>query len=159
MSSSSFNFHKIIDGLYLSDYSGAFNISHLVKYKITHIVVCARELECRFPEDFEYLHLELDDLPKSSIVPYLNLVTDFIHSALQSDNTVLVHCAMGISRSPSIVIAYLMRYHCLSYSDALTLVTKCHASTRPMPNFQKQLQHYEKVLKKDNAQTCLCFIF
>ena len=159
MNSCSFNFHKIIDGLYLSDYAGAYNISHLVKYKITHILVCARELSYRFPEDFEYLRLDLDDHHTSDILPHLSIATDFIHSALKSDNTVLFHCAMGISRSPSIVIAYLLRYEHLSYSDAFNFVQKRHTSTRPMPNFAKQLHHYEKVLRKGNAHTCVCAIF
>lgn len=152
------NFHQIIDGLYLSDFAGAYNISHMLKYKITHILVCARELSCKFPETFVYLHIDLDDTPTSTISIYLKMTSDFIHNALTSGGTVLVHCAMGISRSPSIVIAYLLSYEQLTYSEAYELVHFKHRSTRPMPNFTKELKNYEKALKGSASQTCVCEI-
>ena len=136
------NFHLIIEGLYLSDYAGAYNISFLKSHAITHIVVCARELGCRFKESFIYLHIDLDDTATSNLMVHLEKTSDFIKNARTRGGNVLVHCAMGKSRSPSIVIAYLIRYEGFNYENAFELVHRKHRRTFPQIIFRKQLKMY-----------------
>jgi protein-tyrosine phosphatase len=50
-----------------------------------------------------------------------------------------VHCQQGVSRSPSIVIAYLIRNHGMSYESALAFVRRKRACVKPNPGFAQAL--------------------
>lgn len=51
---------------------------------------------------------------------------------------------MGISRSSTIVIMYLMRAKGMKYEEAYALVKQQRSFIRPNPTFAKQLQMYEQ---------------
>jgi len=53
---------------------------------------------------------------------------------------------MGISRSSTITIAYLMRKHMWSYKQAIEYVSERRRIIDPNEGFKKQLQRYEKLL-------------
>lgn len=50
----------------------------------------------------------------------------------------------GVSRSASIVIAYLMRYKGISYEEARKLLEKARPQIRPNDGFVRQLKLYER---------------
>lgn len=54
----------------------------------------------------------------------------------------LVHCAMGISRSVSMVISYLINTYRLSYFEALNMVQNKRRIANPNEGFVKQLIRY-----------------
>ena len=58
------------------------------------------------------LMLNLVDAAASIDIPraVFDAALDFIHEGLTAGRHVLVHCEMGISRSPSIALLYLARY-------------------------------------------------
>eukprot|EP01126_Amoeba_proteus_P048340 TRINITY_DN5582_c0_g1_i4.p1 TRINITY_DN5582_c0_g1~~TRINITY_DN5582_c0_g1_i4.p1 ORF type:complete len:114 (+),score=14.84 TRINITY_DN5582_c0_g1_i4:771-1112(+) len=53
---------------------------------------------------------------------------------------VLVHCSGGVSRSPSVVIAYLMALNGMSYGEAHAEVKRKRNGVKPNPTFQNQLK-------------------
>ncbi|XP_071319014.1 dual specificity protein phosphatase 26-like isoform X2 [Trachinotus anak] len=61
-----------------------------------------------------------DDSTHFDLDVYFQPAADFIHKALKSpDGKVLVHCIMGMSRSSTLVLAYLMIYRHLPLKQAL----------------------------------------
>ncbi|KAI4886364.1 hypothetical protein NFI96_004711 [Prochilodus magdalenae] len=67
----------------------------------------------------------------------------FIHSALTTHSgKVLVHCARGISRSATLVLAYLMIYQGLTLSEAIQAV-RPHRSILPNVGFLQQLRELD----------------
>ncbi|XP_040922809.1 dual specificity protein phosphatase 26-like isoform X2 [Toxotes jaculatrix] len=61
-----------------------------------------------------------DDSTHFDLDVYFQPAADFIHKALKSpDGKVLVHCIMGMSRSSTLVLAYLMIYCHLPLKRAL----------------------------------------
>merc|ERR1719193_2179693 len=52
--------------------------------------------------------------------------TAFIHKAREASGKVLVHCVHGISRSATVVTAYLMRYHGMNFEDAKAYIKQKH---------------------------------
>ena len=63
----------------------------------------------------KYLKLKLLDNEMESLSTHFESAFGFVHDALNenegdNDNTVLVHCQMGISRSATVCIGYLMQH-------------------------------------------------
>jgi len=56
-----------------------------------------------------------------------------------------VHCMAGVSRSPSVVIAYLMHSEKLSFDQALSLLKHARPVVEPNCAFIYQLQLFEKM--------------
>lgn len=67
----------------------------------------------------KYIHLS--DMSRENILEKLPECISFIDEALKdkhATNGVLVHCFYGVSRSATIVIAFLMKKYCMSYQRA-----------------------------------------
>jgi len=102
--------------------------------------------------------LWLMDLPDGGrINPFakndFDTLYEFIDSNINQGKQVLIHCASGASRSPTIVIAYLMRKYGLPFETALYHVGACRPLAEPS-SFKQHLEAYEKelaipVLSKD----------
>mmetsp|Transcript_33864 Transcript_33864/g.82087 ORF Transcript_33864/g.82087 Transcript_33864/m.82087 type:complete len:98 (-) Transcript_33864:247-540(-) len=67
----------------------------------------------------------------------------FIDSARANGKRVLVHCQAGISRSSTIIIAYLMSREGMSYEVARSHVATCRPMIRPNWGFAKLLMRLE----------------
>ncbi len=59
---------------------------------------------------------------------------------------VLVHCAAGVSRSASTVIAYIMKKRGWGFNETFNYVKKRRPIICPNYGFQRQLNQYEKEL-------------
>lgn len=97
--------------------------------------------------------LDLKDHYGCDLSLYFDEVSDRIHSVLSLPRgRVLVHCFAGKSRSVSLVLAYLMKYHQHSLQSAFTLVS----ATRDIcPNikFIYDLLAFEKKLNQRDRET------
>jgi hypothetical protein len=58
---------------------------------------------------------------------------------------VLVHCVKGMSRSGSIIIAYLMQERCLDYESALALARGSRSIIMPNSGFVDQLRIWHQM--------------
>lgn len=75
---------------------------------------------------------------------------DFMDAVLQDDKaSILVHCAYGVNRSASIVVAYLMRCKHYSLSHAFREVERCRPQINPVASYRAQLKKYDKHLRGD----------
>uniref|UniRef100_H3H273 protein-tyrosine-phosphatase n=1 Tax=Phytophthora ramorum TaxID=164328 RepID=H3H273_PHYRM len=61
---------------------------------------------------------------------------------------ILVHCNKGVSRSSSMVVAYLMKLRSMSFEQALAFVVERRAIANPNESFRRQLEEYERRLKR-----------
>ena len=74
-------------------------------------------------------------------------VTKFIYpldEGRRNGNGVLVHCQAGISRSATVVIAFLMKHEGLTLNDAYKLVKEKRPVISPNINFMGCLVKFEK---------------
>jgi len=69
---------------------------------------------------------------------WFHVAADFIHYTLRSRGKVLVHCVAGLSRSATLVIAYLMIKHHMPLSQALNTVRR-RREIFPNDGFLQQL--------------------
>ena len=88
----------------------------------------------------EYHYVPVNDLPEENIVRHLPAAVRFIHSRLQQNSGVLVHCAAGVSRSSTVVIAYIMARDGLDFEHAKNYVKTRRKCISPNEGFAAQLQ-------------------
>ncbi|KAL0964833.1 hypothetical protein UPYG_G00329620 [Umbra pygmaea] len=120
---------EVWPNIFIGNVAVAQNRSALQKLRITHVLNAAHSKrgsigDHRFyGNDFVYYGIPADDSTHFDLDVYFKPAADFIHKALiQPDGKVLVHCIMGMSRSSTLVLAYLMMYHHISLHCALQKV-------------------------------------
>lgn len=107
-----------------------------VRRRLHQLPLPARPLPHSGPE-------KIDDLDEVDILEHLPATSDQIRDALEDGASgVLVHCASGKSRSASVVIAYLMRYERLPYTEAFRQVKLARPVIAPNTGFTQQLVWY-----------------
>lgn len=155
-------YHEIIPNLFLGSCVVARNISTLKSLGITHILNCSYENPEYFSNDFTYLSLPLRDSCSQNIIQYFDRAYEFIHAVLfpsaastastrkgkSSIGKVYVHCQAGISRSSTIVIAYLMKLYSQSFQKVLHYVRGVRKIVNPNEGFRLQLECYEDEIMK-----------
>jgi len=83
----------------------------------------------------------------------ISLYFDEIGEIIKKENRVLVNCAAGVSRSATIVIAYIMKYYKLDLKSVFLLVRKRRNRICPNKKFMECLLEYELSLFGKNSLT------
>lgn len=132
---------KITDNLFLTGVGGMTREN----FRKNHIdFVVNITTEAPFWEDVESMRLPLEDDPATNILPYLDMAVDRIHESIVNRNAhVLVHCVAGVSRSATVVIAYLMKYKRMDLRTAFNYCCTLRPVIRPNNGFMVQLINYE----------------
>ncbi|KAG0373602.1 hypothetical protein BGX24_011477, partial [Mortierella sp. AD032] len=76
---------------------------------------------------------------------------DYIEEAKTRGGKVLVHCQLGVSRSASLVIAYVMKTLQMGLTDAYELVKARSAVISPNMSLMYQLSEFEKSLNNNKT--------
>jgi len=141
------NCDQIIPNLYLGGVAAVADPKLLEKQGISAVCCCLREVEFsekEFSKAVDYYRVDVEDMSREPIELFLPEATEFIHSWISREQPVLVHCRAGVSRSASVVIAYLMTYHKFSLHDAFFLVRSRRNIVTPNLGFMEKLGDYEE---------------
>eukprot|EP00898_Chlorokybus_atmophyticus_P007167 jgi/Chlat1/7451/Chrsp6S07459 len=136
---------KVNEYIYLGSDTVARNRDILRSYGITHVLNCAGHV-CPdyFPNELRYKTLWLRDSPDEDLFSVLYDVFDFLEEIREQRGAVLVHCSQGVSRSTSLVIAYLMWRNNANYDDTFHLVKAVRGVANPNMGFACQLLQWQK---------------
>lgn len=136
---------RIAEHLYLGSDKVAKDREVLRKNGITHVLNCVGFF-CPeyFKGDLMYKTLWLRDSPTEDITSILYDVFDYFEDVREQGGRVLVHCSQGVSRSTSLVIAYLMWKEGQSFEDAFQRVKAARGVTNPNMGFACQLLQCQK---------------
>lgn len=145
---------EIWPNLFIGNVAVAQNKSTLKKMGITHILNAAHSKQgsigdqSYYGEEFVYYGIPAEDSSKFDLSVHFKPASDFIHKALKKKNgKVLVHCIMGVSRSSTLVLAYLMLYHRLTLRSAIQKVIRRRA-IYPNRNFLSLLLELDTQLQR-----------
>ncbi|KZT19312.1 phosphatases II [Neolentinus lepideus HHB14362 ss-1] len=133
---------EIIPRLYMSDLSCAENPALLAALGITHVLSAMRGT-VMVPPSVQQKQIALEDHPFAELAAHLPGATSFVHDALRDGNAkVLVHCAQGVSRSASVVCAFLIAAYGWTPQQAVQFVKEKRPSAEPNFGFVSQLKEY-----------------
>ncbi|KAJ4464627.1 protein-tyrosine phosphatase-like protein [Lentinula edodes] len=131
---------EIVDKqLFIGNLSAAVSSELRKQLGITHILSVCPE----FPSTgLNHLTIAVDDSEYEDLLIRLPEACRFIQNALNNGGKVLVHCVMGVSRSATVLSAYLMQSRKLNPSQALELIRTCRPCVQPNYGFLKQLDAF-----------------
>ncbi|EDW56091.1 GM22933 [Drosophila sechellia] len=158
---------EVYPGIYIGDAAAAKNKTYLRLMGITHVLNAAEG--CRYGQvdtghsyyrdmpSIRYMGFPMVDAPTTDISRYFYVASKFIDSAISSGGDQdllsmarsLVHCLVGMSRSATCVLAYLMICRKMSAVDAIRTV-RMRRDIRPNDGFLQQLADLDMELKRKN---------
>lgn len=145
----------ILDGkLYLGSIKDV-NHDFLEKNNIKCIINVAQEFSYVIPGIIIHKFDIVDQFV--NIAQYFDLISDMIRNYLVN-GSLLIHCRVGYSRSPTFVLAYLIREHKMKLLHAYHFVLQ-KRKIMPNPHFMKQLMSFEnRVLQNGSVSSFANFI-
>jgi predicted protein tyrosine phosphatase len=155
-----FEASEIFRGLYLGSWLDADSVDELRKHNVTRVLNVAEE--CPISSSCEHAiaagsikvkKLDLRDHSDEDIAAHFAEALCFVHEGITRNEGVLVHCRQGVSRSATIVLAYLMEYgivddkgypHPMTYADAFDYVKERRPFISPNLGFVLALHEVER---------------
>ena len=140
--------NKITDNIYLGNFVAARNVRNLKNEgikKVLYVMQCPL-MTYNKEDDINQEIIKIVDVPSENIIKYFGKCLKFI----EGDDKILVHCMEGVSRSATIVIAYIMWKEKKSMNDAIKFVRSKRPIISPNYGFKKQLKMFENILKEKN---------
>ncbi|KAF7308135.1 Dual specificity catalytic domain-containing protein [Mycena chlorophos] len=147
--------------LFLGSMEAALDGALLRKHRITHLVQVLETPWAPQPESesdaddeegeeeewhFQYHRVDIEDRPSAAaaLTAHLPEACDYVGRALGRGESVLVHCQQGVSRSPAVLIAFLIRDKRMSYDAAFAFVKQRRSCIKPNAGFVRALRDWER---------------
>lgn len=130
---------KITDRIYIGTYHSAKMLEYENRAGMTHVLNCTPDAH-KGLRSLHVYQLNINDgyeIPVDSIQYAIGI----IGRAVESGGRILVHCHSGISRSVSIVCAYLIHAG-FSWDEALRYVQAHRPQAYPHPNIERSIKQY-----------------
>lgn len=139
------DYNQIVSGkssIYIGNLTSAQNEELLLKLKVRAILtVDIYPLPDQVIKQLTYyLHVKLKDDEKEDLITNLDKSCKFISKCMDEKINLIIHCVAGLSRSPAILIGYLMKQNKLGYEQAFELVRKKRDRVCCNEGFKRQLQ-------------------
>lgn len=142
----------IKDKLYLSGVYPIVTTFDIIRKKNITCIISITEYKTPFYNELSnctVLHLNVNDNSRENIMKYFTLTNAFIDYYSSKNCKILVHCIAGISRSATIIIAYLLyklhKKHTLL--DIINYVKSRRKIINPNRGFLRQLVEYDNSLR------------
>ena len=145
---------EVFPGIIIGDGPTAKNMAYLNKLGVTHVLNAAESDVTLNPRKLSkagiaYLGFRLPDLPHADIAQHFEASSAFIDRALSfSGGLVFVNCLLGMSRSATVVAAYLMKHKGMTASQAITTMRSVR-EVKPNIGFLQQLGTLDDKLRKE----------
>ncbi|VDN86483.1 unnamed protein product, partial [Brugia pahangi] len=102
---------QILPFLYLGSQQDAMDSSLLSKYGIKYVINLS--VNCPEPDilkqEGHFMRIPISDTYQAKLLPHFEDAFKFLDKVCERGSVALVHCLAGISRSPTLAIAYMMR--------------------------------------------------
>lgn len=133
--------------LYLGNFKHACLAYIHKEMDISAHINCSQLLPPKIKRVSSVLHISKADESSMNLRPFFEAACDFIDNS----QIVLIFSEFGISRSVTIVIAYLMKHKKYSFKEAYNFAKNCCQFIQPLLEFMHQLSEWEAVLNPPNT--------
>jgi dual specificity MAP kinase phosphatase len=137
---------EVLPNLYLGNAMDAANEPLLESSNIRYILNLTKSCPNYFltNNNYRYKQIKIEDSCREDIKSICEDAIAFIDEAKANNSAVLIHCQGGVSRSPTVTIAYLMHLNHVSLKEAYEFVKTRRPCIAPNLNFMGQLLEMEQ---------------
>ncbi|KFP80235.1 Dual specificity protein phosphatase 22-A, partial [Acanthisitta chloris] len=139
---------QVVTGLYLGNIRDSEDHENLLRNGVTHIL-SVHDRAKPVLEDMTYLCISASDSSSQNLLQHFKESIKFIHECRLRGGGCLVHCLAGVSRSSTLLVAYLMTVTELGWQDCLAATRAVRSFANPNCGFQQQLQDYERTFLQE----------
>ncbi|NXW58082.1 DS22A phosphatase, partial [Eurystomus gularis] len=139
---------QVVKGLYLGNIRDSEDRENLLRNGVTHILSVHNSAKPVL-EDMTYLCISASDSSSQNLLQHFKECIKFIHECRLGGGGCLVHCLAGVSRSTTVLVAYLMTVTELGWETCLAATKAVRSYVSPNFGFQQQLQEYEVTLLQE----------
>ncbi|KAI8388240.1 protein-tyrosine phosphatase-like protein [Radiomyces spectabilis] len=134
---------QVLPQVWIGGYKAYESRSFLNKNRITRILSLGHFKPLYAPTEFVHEIIPIADNPESNIIQHFPKTFELIDTWIAQGQNILVHCLAGVSRSPTVVTAYLMKKRQLHPKAALAVIKQMRPFVNPNPGFMNQLRLYQ----------------
>ncbi|XP_029545465.1 dual specificity protein phosphatase 5 [Salmo trutta] len=134
---------EILPFLYLGSAYHASRQDYLSDLGVTALLNVSRRDTRPSKGHYDYKWIPVEDNVTADISSHFQEAFQFIDGVKQTGGRVLVHCEAGISRSPTICLAYIMSTKRLQLEEAFDIIKQRRSLISPNFSFMGQLQQFE----------------
>ncbi|XP_075071812.1 dual specificity protein phosphatase 5 [Mixophyes fleayi] len=146
---------EILPFLYLGSAYHASKCEFLANLHISALLNVSRKCSDCIKDQYNYKWIPVEDNHTTDISRHFQEAIDFIDTVRRAGGRVLVHCEAGISRSPTICMAYLMKTKSFRLEEAFEYIKQRRSLISPNFSFMGQLLHYESEIFASKASPVL----
>ncbi|XP_066549748.1 dual specificity protein phosphatase 13B-like [Amia ocellicauda] len=134
----------------------SFNITHILNAADGKYNVCTGASYYK-DMNIKYHGVKAFDSSSFDMSPFFYSAAQFIKEAISSTGgKVLVHCAMGLSRSATLVLAFLMICEDMTLVEAIKAISE-HRNVSPNTGFLGQLRELDIRLNNERRLKTSCY--
>jgi len=135
---------RILDNenVWLGSLESACDREALRNHGITRVISAVYNINPIFPDDPDLLYLKVPviDEPNANIAKHFDRAIEFIDESIKLNKGILIHCVYGVSRSSTLVCAYLIKKYGMTVNTAVRHVQARRPKANPNKGFLLQLQ-------------------
>ncbi|XP_021373972.1 dual specificity protein phosphatase 3-like isoform X4 [Mizuhopecten yessoensis] len=148
------NYNEVYPGIIIGDKVCSKDKGQLKALGVTHVVNCCQGIKLnQVDSDAAYFRdagidfhgIKALDHSSYNMTPHFSAAAKFIEKALKSNGKIYVHCSMGISRSATVVLAFLLLKQNLGLMEAVKTI-RAKREVFPNEGFIRQLCILESTL-------------
>ena len=143
---------EVLPNLWISTLSYSENAEFLRDKNIGFLVNCQKDLGFLGKSDGynDQIRMNIEKYEILKFNKYLFEITEMIYSKIKDNISVLVYCENTIQKSPTIILAYIIRYGMLNKENSLEILkTKCPDVFLPYMMYEKTIDKFiEKLFNK-----------
>ncbi|KAI7936887.1 hypothetical protein MJO28_015786 [Puccinia striiformis f. sp. tritici] len=136
---------QVLPKLFIGDLTAAQTLKILQDSQIRNVVSVIKHSYPQHP-GFNHLNVPVDDTERTNICEWFDSVAIWIQARLDDPNGygVLIHCVAGVSRSTTLLAAYLMKAYRLTTDEAIGFIGSKRPQVQPNDFFIHQLEMFER---------------
>ena len=137
------NMHKVNDYIYIGNRSASEDFRTLNSENIVKVLQLLDFSILTEGQNIEVHYIKMEDSESQDISFILPEALRYIQYSVNHRQKILIHCNAGVSRSGTVLIAYLMASLKINFEQALAIAQDIRPCISPNKGFKRQLKSFD----------------